>query len=87
MDAYMTERCDTDPSFHWYQGEIDFFDNYIIPLASRLKACGVFGSTSNECYENAKMNRKAWEENGENLVEGMMERYTYKQSTGGQVHI
>ena len=38
----------SDPASFWYQGEIGFFDNYIIPLAKKLKDCGVFGVSSDE---------------------------------------
>ena len=37
-----------DPATFWYQGELGFFDNYIIPLAKKLKECGVFGVSSDE---------------------------------------
>jgi hypothetical protein len=30
------------------EGEIGFFDFYIIPLAKKLKECGVFGVSSDE---------------------------------------
>jgi hypothetical protein len=32
----------------WYKGEIGFLDFYIIPLAKKLKDCGVFGVSSDE---------------------------------------
>jgi hypothetical protein len=32
----------------WYKGEIGFLDFYIIPLANKLKDCGVFGVSSDE---------------------------------------
>lgn len=35
-----------DPSEFWAKGEIGFFDFYIIPLAKKLKECGVFGVSS-----------------------------------------
>ena len=41
--AYKEGRMDNDPSVGWYQGEIGFFDFYIIPLAKKLFTCGVFG--------------------------------------------
>ena len=44
--AFQTGRWSKDPSAGWYQGEIGFFDNYIIPLAKKLKDCGVFGVSS-----------------------------------------
>jgi 3'5'-cyclic nucleotide phosphodiesterase len=55
--AYKTGRADTDPSINWYQGEIGFFDFYIIPLAKKLKECGVFGVSSAEYLNYATKNR------------------------------
>lgn len=59
-DAYQSGRWDKDPSENWYQGEIGFFDNYIIPLAKKLKECGVFGVSSDEYlnYAYVKTNRQ-----------------------------
>ncbi|CAB9514902.1 Receptor-type guanylate cyclase gcy [Seminavis robusta] len=36
-EAYLAGRMGKDPSTFWYNGEIGFFDNYIIPLAKKLK--------------------------------------------------
>jgi hypothetical protein len=44
--AYKTGRGDKEPSGNWYQGKLGFFDHYIIPLAKKLKECGVFGVAS-----------------------------------------
>ena len=49
-----------DPSEFWYNGEIGFFDNYIIPLAKKLKDCNVFGVSSDECLNYALQNRNEW---------------------------
>ena len=46
--AYKEGRLAKDPTSFWYKGEIGFFDNYIIPLAKKLKECGVFGVSSDE---------------------------------------
>jgi 3'5'-cyclic nucleotide phosphodiesterase len=46
--AFKDGRSDKDPSEFWYKGEIGFFDFYIIPLAKKLKDCGVFGVSSDE---------------------------------------
>lgn len=43
---------------HSFQGEIGFFDFYIIPLAKKLKECGVFGVSSVEYLDYATKNRK-----------------------------
>jgi hypothetical protein len=71
--AYQSGRTDSDPSLGWYKGEIWFFDNYVIPLASKLRECGVFGVSSDECLSYARENRRLWEENGESIVQEMLQ--------------
>ena len=44
--AYRSGRMGSDPASFWYKGELSFFDNYVIPLAKKLKDCGVFGVSS-----------------------------------------
>jgi 3'5'-cyclic nucleotide phosphodiesterase len=44
--AFRANRMGADPTTFWYQGELGFFDNYIIPLANKLKECNVFGVSS-----------------------------------------
>jgi len=61
-----------DPSTFWAKGEIGFFDYYIIPLANKLKECGVFGVSSDEYLQYAISNRDEWEEKGEVIVERLM---------------
>jgi hypothetical protein len=46
--AYTAGRTNTDPTNGWYDGELRFFDGYVIPLAKKLKECGVFGVSSDE---------------------------------------
>ena len=53
-----------DPRNGWYKGEIGFFDFYIIPLAKKLKDCGVFGSAATEYLDHALEIRRRWEEEG-----------------------
>jgi hypothetical protein len=45
-----------------------FFDNYVIPLAKKLKECQVFGAASDECLNYAISNRCEWKEKGEQVV-------------------
>jgi len=71
--AYMDGRAETDPSANWYQGELGFFDFYIIPLARKLKDCGVFGASSDEFLHNAQLNREEWAERGQEVVAEMIE--------------
>ena len=59
----------------WYQGELGFFDNYIIPLAKKLKDCGVFGVSSDEYLNYALENRREWAAKGEEVVAAMIEKY------------
>jgi hypothetical protein len=54
--AYKAGRLDKDPSEGWYQGELGFFDFYIIPLARKLFTCGVFGVSSDEFLNYAEIN-------------------------------
>eukprot|EP00539_Tryblionella_compressa_P010393 CAMPEP_0178785130 /NCGR_PEP_ID=MMETSP0745-20121128/4619_1 /TAXON_ID=913974 /ORGANISM="Nitzschia punctata, Strain CCMP561" /LENGTH=1231 /DNA_ID=CAMNT_0020442817 /DNA_START=31 /DNA_END=3727 /DNA_ORIENTATION=+ len=66
--AYMEGRADKDPSEFWYKGEIGFLDFYVIPLAKKLKDCGVFGVSSDEYLQYAMNNRNEWEQKGEGVV-------------------
>jgi hypothetical protein len=72
--AYVDRRVDSDPSSFWFRGEIGFFDFYIIPLAKKLKECGVFGVSSSEYLDYAAKNRQEWESRGESVVAEMIER-------------
>lgn len=72
--AYKTGRAKTDPSTFWYEGELGFFDHYIIPLSKKLSDCGVFGVSSDEYLNYALRNRKEWEQRGEAILLEMVER-------------
>jgi hypothetical protein len=72
--AYVEGRAEKDPSEFWYKGEIGFFDFYIIPLAKKLKDCGVFGVSCYEYLDYAERNRAEWESKGQEAVETMMEK-------------
>lgn len=67
--AYENGRAENDPTENWYKGEIGFFDGYIIPLATKLKDCGVFGSAGDEYLGNALRNKAEWIEKGKLIVE------------------
>jgi hypothetical protein len=73
--AYQAGRLGFDPVAGWYQGELGFFDNYIIPLANKLKECGVFGVSSDEYLNYALENRREWANKGEEVVEKYKEKY------------
>jgi hypothetical protein len=69
--AYEAGRSEKDPTENWYKGELWFFDNYVIPLAKKLKDCGVFGTSSDEYLHYAMENRMEWEQKGQAIVELM----------------
>lgn len=71
--AYKAGRMAKDPSTFWYNGEMGFFDNYIIPLAKKLKDCGVFGVSSDEYLNYALQNRAEWEQRGKEIVAKFVE--------------
>jgi hypothetical protein len=64
-----------DPIEGWYGGEIWFFDNYIIPLAYKLKECGVFGVSGDEYLSYALENRREWEMKGKDVCREMLENF------------
>ena len=77
LDAYNTGRWNRDPVPGWYEGELGFFDNYVIPLAKKLKNCGVFGVSSDEYLNYAMENRREWARKGEEVIEKMIKKYGY----------
>jgi hypothetical protein len=72
--AYKMGRTEKDPSKGWYEGELSFFDNYVIPLAKKLETCGVFGVSSDEYLNYAVQNRSEWENRGQDVVREMLAR-------------
>jgi hypothetical protein len=73
--AYQQGRSDKNPCDTWYQGELGFYDFYIIPLAKKLKDCGVFGVSSEEYLNYAQKNRAEWELRGQEIVAGLVDKY------------
>jgi hypothetical protein len=57
-------------------GEIWFFENYVIPLAKKLKECEVFGSASDQLLMYAMENKKEWEAKGEAIVEQLVRKHS-----------
>mmetsp|Transcript_21694 Transcript_21694/g.53584 ORF Transcript_21694/g.53584 Transcript_21694/m.53584 type:complete len:1189 (-) Transcript_21694:77-3643(-) len=76
--AYKAGRLTFDPAEKWYEGEIGFFDNYVIPLAKKLKECGVFGVASDEYLNYAIENRREWEEKGQSFVADLVRKHAPK---------
>ena len=78
-NAYCEGRLAKNPSEFWYNGEIGFFDNYIIPLAKKLKDCNVFGVSSDECLNYALQNREEWKNRGEQIIAEMMQEFGVRE--------
>ncbi|KAG7350476.1 adenylate/guanylate cyclase with GAF and PAS/PAC sensor domain [Nitzschia inconspicua] len=74
-EAYQTGRVAVDPSTNWYIGELGFFDYYLIPLAMKLKECGVFGASGYEYISYVLKNKKEWERKGRQVVQEMVLLY------------
>jgi hypothetical protein len=66
--AYIQGRAENDPTIGWYDGELSFFDNYIIPLANKLKRFGIFGVSCDELLDYALENRLEWSNKGQSIV-------------------
>ncbi len=70
--AYRAGRMAIDPADFWYEGELQFFDNYVLPLARKLQECQVFGVSGDEYLHYAVSNRKEWEEKGKAVIKEML---------------
>jgi class 3 adenylate cyclase len=78
ITAYQAGRMEKNPAEGWYKGELGFFDNYIIPLAKKLKECGVFGVSSDEYLNYALENRREWASKGKDVLAKYVEKYQVK---------
>ncbi|CAJ1943563.1 unnamed protein product [Cylindrotheca closterium] len=85
MSAYQAGRADKDPSEGWYGGELWFFDNYIIPLAKKLKECGVFGVSCDEVLDYAQDNRLEWEQKGKMIIAEWQKELERDDESSGQI--
>lgn len=67
--AYRKGRTVVSPVGTWFEGEVRFFDFFIIPLSEKLRDCGVFGVSSDENFNYASENRRLWVTRGREIVE------------------
>ena len=86
-NAYLDGRAEKDPADSWYEGEISFFDCYIIPLAKKLSECGVFGVSSDEYLNYAMLNRNEWEKKGKSAVANYVTRLTNRKGRNGSMQL
>ena len=73
LEAFEAGRGDFAPSTYWYEEELACFDDYVIPLAQRLRESGIFGMEGDEFVQYAVENRMRWEEEGHEVVKEMIE--------------
>jgi 3'5'-cyclic nucleotide phosphodiesterase len=76
LAAFQAGRSDADPALCWCEGELTFFDHCVIPLAQKLKECGVFGVSSDEYMNYALKNRGEWEATGIEVTRAMVAKVT-----------
>jgi 3'5'-cyclic nucleotide phosphodiesterase len=73
--AFQSGHETTNPTEVWYDQELSFFDNYIIPLANRMKLCDLFGeSYCAELLNFATRNRNQWAEHGRRIVQQFQDK-------------
>mmetsp|Transcript_12293 Transcript_12293/g.13654 ORF Transcript_12293/g.13654 Transcript_12293/m.13654 type:complete len:148 (+) Transcript_12293:1052-1495(+) len=70
----MTGYSNKDPTEGWYEGQLKFYDHYVIPLAYKLRECGVFGVSGDEYLDYAQGNRAEWARKGHDETRKMIQR-------------
>jgi hypothetical protein len=56
----------------WYGEQLNIFDNFVIPLATKLAMCNAFGDKSNALLVFANQNRDKWRTDGHEIVKEWM---------------
>ena len=77
-------RLPFDPSARWYENQIGFFNHYILPLAGKMKSCGVLGTTGDIFQLFAAENLKRWKEEGRAISEEIIKSETSSSMNGGE---
>jgi len=75
MEAYESDRMNSDPGENWFQNQLAFFDSYVIPLAKRLDDLGVFGDHGQQFASYTMENRRQWVEEGRDFTGWMIRRW------------
>jgi len=72
--AYAVDREKRNPRDFWYDTQIEYFTFHVIPLAKKLKECGVFGLRSTDYVDCAMKNLAEWDLHGKGVVASMEEK-------------
>jgi hypothetical protein len=77
---YKAGRAYNNPAENWYEGELNFFDNHVIPLVKKVCECQVFRASAEICLTNAINNRCKWERKGKLTVQEYLEVHETKSA-------
>jgi len=69
-----------DPTEKWYECQISFFDNYVIPLSTRISESGIFGIEGRLFLTNAINNKERWIQEGKLKAPEMSKNVSYVRS-------
>eukprot|EP00934_Nitzschia_sp_Nitz4_P006021 Nitzschia sp. Nitz4//scaffold152_size53828//534//3528//NITZ4_006734-RA/size53828-augustus-gene-0.95-mRNA-1//-1//CDS//3329537178//6011//frame0 len=84
-NAYKNGRAESDPTDTWFRGEFGFYDFYLIPLAKKLKSCGIKSEACEEYVKNASRNRKIWSKEGEKILESYVAERKAEEEAAAKV--
>ena len=73
--SYEAGRLKEDPSKNWYMSELKFFDDFVIPLAKKLRDCERFGNAGEDALTSAQANRKEWVVKGVAIIDEFKKNY------------
>jgi hypothetical protein len=84
--AYRAGRAELNPTEHWYEDHLAFFDDVVVPAATKIQKLGILGVTAgDEILDKAAKNRYLWKANGQGAVKELAEQaerlYPVKQAT------
>lgn len=76
LKAYHAGNSEVNPAVCWYESELNYFENFLLPLLSRLIDTGVFGGSSESYLTRALDNSRAWKSGGEVMIQDMVDRFS-----------
>lgn len=82
--AFISGKSKVSPAETWLKNELDFFDNYAIPLAMQLKDCDAFVVNQDEFLNYVLQNRQQLAVHGEEMVKSMLQEATKFEAGEGQ---
>jgi hypothetical protein len=88
--AYRSGRAERSPAEHWYEDHLAFFDEVVVPTATKVQELGILGAAAGgEMLDNATKNRYLWKANGRGAVKELAEQaerqYPVKQQAAPPV--